>query len=134
MASCDGPSMRGVPWYLHPYFAAALSGAGTIASALVLKRLHPEGALRVAAALLAVPPSAFMMYCFVRWIRGLDELHHRMVFEAVSIAFLLSLLAVMVLEGLQRAGYDPGVRWEHAWVGMLVLYAAAYAYARRRYR
>ncbi len=133
MSVCDpgGPS---VPWYRHPYFAVALVGVGAFGSSLTLRFLRPEGVLRVAAALLTLPPAAFMVYCFFRWIRGLDELHHRMVFEAVSFAFVVSILAAVALEGLQKAGYDASIRWEDAWAIMMMLYAVGYAIAHRRYR
>ena len=123
-----------VPWYVHPYFAALLSAGGVIVSSLVLKRMEPVGAMRVAAGLLAVPPSAFMVWTFVRWIRGLDELEHRIQFQAVSFAFLTAIVAMIGLEGLDRAGVLPDLGWESAWEGMVFLYAAGYAWARRRYR
>lgn len=123
-----------VPWYVHPYFAALLSAAGTILSSFILKRTDTGGALRVAVALIAVPPSAFLVWTFVRWIRGLDELEHRIVFQAVSFAFVTAILAMIGLEGLQKAGLLTGLGWESAWEGMVFLYAAGYAWARRRYR
>ncbi|SOD02617.1 hypothetical protein SAMN05216486_1054 [bacterium JGI 053] len=122
------------PWYVHPYFAAALSAAGVILSSLILKHLQPAGALRVAVALMALPPSAFMVWTFVRWIRGLDELEHRIVFQAVSFAFVTAIVAMMAMEGLQRAGVLPDVGWDTAWVGMVFLYAIGTVWARRRYR
>jgi hypothetical protein len=129
--ACAGPP---TPWYVHPYFAAVLSAGAVILSSLVLKRLEPAGALRVAAALLAVPPSAFLAWTFVRWTRGLDELEHRIVFQAVSFAFVTAILAMVAMAGLDRAGVLSGVAWESAWEGMLVLYAVGYTLARRRYR
>jgi putative transcriptional regulator len=71
-----------VPWYVHPYFAAVLSGGGAVLSSLILKRMEPTGAVRVAVGLMAVPPSAFLVWTFIHWIRGLDELQHRIVFQA----------------------------------------------------
>ena len=122
------------PWYVHPYFAALLSAGGTILSSLILKRMDPGGALRVAVGLLAVPPSAFLVWTFVHWIRRLDELEHRIVFQAVSFAFVTAILAMIGMEGLEKAGVLRGVGWESAWEGMVFLYAAGYAWARRRYR
>src|SRR4051794_31874119 len=93
-----------IPWFLHPYFAALLSGGSVVISSLVLKRLDPQGALRIVVALLAFPASAFLAWSFVRWIRQLDELEHRIVFHAVSFAFVGTLLAAVALGGLYRAG------------------------------
>jgi hypothetical protein len=121
------------PWYVHPYFAALLSAAGAIASSLILKRADPHGAARVAAGLLAVPPSAFLVWTFVRWIRGLDELEHRIVFHAVSFAFVTAILLMIGLEGLEKASVLHDVGWESAWEGMVFLYALGYVVARRRY-
>jgi hypothetical protein len=121
-------------WYVHPYFAALLSAGAVILSTLILRHVQPAGALRVAVGLLAVPPSAFLVWTFVRWIRGLDELEHHIVFQAVSFAFVTAILAMIGMEGLQRAGVLPDVKWESAWEGMVFLYAAGYAWARRRYR
>jgi hypothetical protein len=123
-----------VPWYVHPYFAALLSAAGVIVSSLILKRMDPQGALRVAVGLLSVPPSAFMVWTFVRWIRGLDELEHRIVFHAVSFAFVTATVAMMGLEGLEKARVLPHVGWDSGWAGMAFLYAIGNVWARRRYR
>ena len=122
-----------VPWYVHPYFAALLSACGAILSSLILKRMEPTGAGRVAVGLMAVPPSAFLVWTFVRWIRGLDELQHRIVFQAVSFAFVTAILVMIGLEGLEKAGVLH-VGWESAWEGMVFLYAGGYAWAQRRYR
>ena len=122
-----------VPWYLHPYFAALLAAGAVLASAFILRRLDPTGPLRIVAALLAVPPSAFGVWTFVRWIRGLDELEHRIVSRAVSFAFVASILGMIALEGLDKAGVLTGVRWETGWAAMLFLYVAEYLWARRRY-
>lgn len=122
------------PWYLHPYFGAVLAGGGAIASSLALRHLDPQGPLRVAAALLALPPSAFLVYTFVRWIRSLDELQRRIVSEAVAIAFVVSLLAGIALDGLQEGGYFTAAQWEAGWMAMVFLYVSAYWYTSRRYR
>ena len=121
------------PWYVHPYFAALLLAGAVILSSLILKHLEPTGALRVAVALMGVPPSAFMVWTFVRWIRGLDELEHRIVFHAVSFAFVVAIVAIIGLEGLEKAQVLPRVGWDTAWVGMMFLYSAGYVWARRRY-
>ena len=123
-----------MPWYLHPYFAAVLTATALVLSSFVLKRVDPQGATRVAASLVVVPPTVFLVWTFVRWIRGLDELEHRIVFEAVAIAFSLSFLLAVAMEGLQNGGIITHFDWEHAWVGMALLYVAAYAWARRRYQ
>jgi len=123
-----------MPWYLHPYFAATLTGTILVLSSLVLKRMDPQGGARVAASLMVVPPTAFLVWTFVRWIRGLDELEHRIVFEAVAVAFALSFLLAVAMEGLQNGGVVTTFEWEHAWEGMALLYLAAYAWAQRRYR
>ncbi len=123
-----------IPWYLHPYFAALMSGSGAILSSLILKEMEPDGMLRVAVGLLAVPPAVFMVWTFVRWIRGLDELEHRIVFQAVSFAFVTAIVAMIGMAGLERAGVLPEIGWEIAWEGMVILYVAGYVWARRRYR
>ncbi len=129
--ACAGPP---TPWYVHPYFAAVLSAGGAILSSLILKRLEPTGALRVAVGLLGVPPSAFLVWTFVRWIRGLDEMEHRIVSQAVSFAFLAAILGMIGMEGMEKAGVLTGVGWESAWEGMVFLYVIGYVWARRRYR
>ena len=128
------PCKISVPWYVHPYFAALLSAGAVIVSSLILKHLEPAGAVRVAVGLLAVPPSVFLVWTFVHWIRGLDELEHRIVFQAVSFAFVTAIVAMIGMEGLDRAGVLPDVGWESAWEGMVFLYVTGYVWARRRYR
>lgn len=134
MSVIDCQGEQRMPWYLHPYFAAFLSGTAAIVSSLILKRADPRGAARVAAALLAVPPTAFLVWTFARWIRGLDEMQHRIVFEAVAVAFVLSIVGAVAMEGLQNAGIATGFHWEHAWEGMVFFYAAAYTWTAWRYR
>lgn len=134
LAAKEGRPSPPIPFYLHPYFATVLVLAGVFASSWTLRRLEPAGPWRVAAALLAVPPSAFLIYTFVRWIRGLDELQRKIVGEAVAIAFCVSLVAMVGLEGLQKAGYNTAIRWEDGWEMMVFLYVAAYAYTNRRYK
>ena len=123
-----------IPWYLHPYFGAALSAAAAIASSQILKHANPAGAPRIVVSLLAVPPTAFMVWTFVRWIRGLDEMQHRIVFEAVASAFVLSILLAVAMEGLQKGGIVTGFEWEHAWEAMVLFYASTYAWSAWRYR
>lgn len=131
---CDQTSSRvPMPWYLHPYFAALLAAGGVLVSSFILARLDSAGPLRVVAALLPVPPSAFSVWTFVRWIRGLDELEHRIVAQAVSFAFVAAILGMIALEGLDKAGVLTGVSWETGWAGMVFLYVAGYLWARRRY-
>ncbi|HKP75694.1 MAG TPA: hypothetical protein VJT67_09140 [Longimicrobiaceae bacterium] len=130
----DAPACKvPIPWYVHPYFAALLSGGTTVLSSLILKRLDPQGAARVAAGLMAVPPSGFLVWTFVRWIRGLDELEHRIVFHAVSFSFVASILLMIGLEGLEKARVLTGLGWESAWEAMVFLYVLGYALAKRRY-
>jgi hypothetical protein len=128
------PCKISVPWYVHPYFAALLSAGAVVLSSLILKHLDPQGAVRVAVGLLAVPPSTFLVWTFVRWIRGLDEMEHAIVFQAVSFAFVSAIVLMIGLEGLDRAGVLPDLGWESAWEGMVFLYAIGHVWARRRYR
>ncbi len=134
MDATECPGTASMPWYLHPYFGAALSAAGAVGSSLILKHANPQGAARIAVSLLAVPPTAFMVWTFVRWIRGLDELQHRIVFEAVATAFVLSILLAVAMEGLQNGGIVTRFEWENAWEAMVLFYVSAYALAAARYR
>jgi hypothetical protein len=45
-----------------------------------------------------------------------------------------AIVAMIGMEGLQKAGVLTKVGWESAWEGMVFLYVAGYAWARRRYR
>jgi hypothetical protein len=132
--SCENQPRLPVPWYLHPYFAACLSAVGAIASSWLLEHATLSREARIATGLLPVLPSAFLVLVFVRWIRGLDEMAHRIVFEAVSFAFVSAILGMMALEGLERAGVSTRLGWEAGWEAMAVLYVLGYAWARRRYR
>jgi hypothetical protein len=93
-------------------------------------------ALRVAAALLPVVPTALFLWCIVAAIRGLDEMQRRVHLEALAIAFPLAILLLMTLGLLQLAIPLPEEDWSyrHVWVYLPFFYFLGLGIAWKRYR
>ena len=107
-----------------------------IACGWVLRHLEPGPALRLLLALLPVIPGLFYLALVFRSIRGMDELEHRVQFEAVSFAFLGSLVVSLTYGMLQKSGFFRGWPWdwEGIWFMLIGLWAVGYLRARRRYQ
>jgi hypothetical protein len=92
--------------------------------------------LRVAIALLPVPPFAVCLLMFIRGIRSMDEMQRRVHLEALAIAFPLMMLLLMTLGLLQRAIELPFEDWSyaHVWIYMPLFYFGGLGYAMRRYQ
>ncbi len=101
-----------------------------------LRHLEPGPALRLVLALLPVIPGLVYLALVFRSIRAMDELEHRIQFEAVSFAFLGSLVVSLTYGMLQKSGFFRNWPWdwEGIWLMLMVLWAAGYFRARRRYR
>jgi len=66
-------------------------------------RGHEHTPLGYAIAFLPIIPSAFAMWAFLRFFRGLDELQRRIQFEAVAFSFLATCLITLTLAFQQNA-------------------------------
>lgn len=105
-------------------------------SVWLLKRVDAPG-LRVALALLPVPPIALALRAIVRYIRDVDEMQQRIELEAVSIATALVSLLYLSAGLLQRAkAIDIPAADAMTWVFPLicVVYGVTKIVVSRRFR
>jgi hypothetical protein len=81
---------------------------------------------------LAIIPSAFAMWAFMRYFRGLDELQRRIQLEAVAFSFLATCLITLTW-AFQNAGLP---RFDVSWVAplLITLWSLGLAIAKRRYQ
>lgn len=107
-----------------------------IACGWALRHLEPGPSLRLVLALLPVIPGLVYLTLVFRSIRAMDELEHRIQFEAVSFAFLGSLVVSLTYGMLQKSGFfrDWPWDWEGIWFMLMVLWAAGYLRAWKRYK
>ena len=111
-------------------FATAIDvGAGW---ALGHTTLEPDA--RIVVALLPLPANLVLLAVILRAIRRLDEFQKRVHFEAVTVAFLLTGLAVFIYGYLQKAGAAGPLNMGLVWIFMCVSYAIGYGLAVNHYR
>lgn len=133
--SNDEP-VRAVYWrYLRGFFPAIVAYALVLLVALPLARDATQPWLRGLLALLPVVPVVGVFWAMYRLLAGSDELEQRQQLEAVGLVAagiaVLSFAAGM----LGSVGLLPPGNWL-IWVlpAMFMLYGAALAWVRRRYR
>ena len=119
--------------WLHPYFAATVSAGSSILSSWLLRHAGLSSGWRLVVALLAVPPSIYLMFCMFRWVRSLDELQRRIQAEALALAFTGAMLLALTVQYLQKAGYAMWIDWDFAWGAMIGLYLTSMLVVSRRY-
>lgn len=83
--------------------------------------------------LLPLLPMTFFVLALVRVIRRMDELQKRICFEAVAIAFVLTLVLNFLFRSLARAGVVAGT-WDDVGEYMMILWGGAYLFTTWKYR
>ena len=120
--------------------AALLYGGLSAATALLcgwlLRNTEPNATMRVVLALAPVVPMIFYVLSVVRATRVMDELYQRIQLEAVTFAFVGSLIVSLTYGMLQKSGFfrQWPWDWEGIWTMMLGLWMLGYVLASRRYR
>lgn len=116
--------------------AALAAWIGSYFAARYLIPLAPnDSALRVAIALAPLATTAVLLWVVWRGVRSLDELQRRVHFEALAIAFPLSIVLLWVL-GLLELAVDLDQRnwsYRHVWAMLPLFYFIGLALAWRRY-
>ena len=80
-------------------------------SLLLLRQIESSG-LRVLVALLPVLPALFMVFAFLRYLQGLDELRQRIQLEAFGFSLGMTGLVTFTLAFLENAGGpEVGMIW-----------------------
>ena len=103
---------------------------------VVLKVDDVGPSLRVLAALLPVAPFCWMLWEFVKGVRGMDELEQRIQLEVLALAYPLVLILLMTLGLLGIAIELPpeDLSYRHVWAMLPLFYYVGLLLARRRYR
>lgn len=118
------------------YLVKAIVAAIVIlAMSLLVKAFDiPDGTpLRYALAAVQVVAFTYSVVITVGAIRKLDELLQRIHLEAIAIAFALTGIVVVSWSLLSRAGLPP-IEWGgETWLMMVLLWAGALYFRRRRY-
>ena len=119
-----------------PLLPTALWIGSYLVAFALLKYLALSPPLKVAVALMPVIPFGFFVRRFFLHLRNLDELHRRVHFEALAIAFPLAILLLMTLGLLDRADVLAPEKWSYreVWFYLPLFYLIGLAISWRRYR
>jgi len=111
-----------------------LAGFTAVLSSWLLKHYQFGAPLRLAVALLPVPPFIWLFVVLIRGVRALDEMMQRITLEALAFSFVGTALVVVTYGYLQRAGFVPQENWSQVWPVMVGLYIIGYLIAWWRYK
>jgi hypothetical protein len=89
---------------------------------------------RIAVSLLPLPGNVALIVMVLRGIRRLDEFQKRIHFEAVTLAFLSTGVAVFVFGYLQKAHAVGPLNMGLVWAFMVIFYAIGYFIAVSHYK
>jgi hypothetical protein len=94
----------------------------------------PKKAARTLVALLPVPGNVTPIVMILGRIRGLDEFQKRVRFEAVTVAFLSTGVAVFVYGYFQKAHAVGPLNMGLVWAFMILFYAVGHVIAVNHYK
>jgi hypothetical protein len=95
----------------------------------------PSPVKRVVLALLPVAPLGVLAWAIHQAVRQLDELERRIHLDAMTGAFVGTAFVALIIGQLQYARIGlPELNWAFLWPVQVVLWAAAYILASRRYQ
>jgi hypothetical protein len=120
-------------WIVFGVTAVLAAAVDLIASSL-LRNPEPGTAARIAIALMPLPGDIALIFLALRAIRTLDEFQKRVHFEAITVAFLSTGVAVFVYGYLQKAQVVGFLNAGLVWAFMLLFYAIGYVIAASHYR
>lgn len=125
---------------LHPMLIwGFLLWAGSYFAVRVWLEGNPGGPVGVSRVLLALTPLPFfivMLLGLLTEVRRMDEMHRRIQFEALAVAFPVTLVLIMTL-GLVEVAQPLDTRnwsFRHIWPFLVLSYSIGLALAMRRYR
>lgn len=98
-----------------------------------LGKYRPEiSSIELPLAIFALTPAALLIWAFVRQIRRADELQRRILFEALTVAFVVQFAAAIVYAFLESAGVPrpPSILWASL---LVASWSVALAVSARRY-
>lgn len=118
--------------YMKEFLTSMAAYSIVVPLSVWLLRGHEHTTLGYLLAFLPIVPSAFALWAFLRFFRGLDELQRRIQFEAVAFSFLATCLITLTWAFQQNAGLP---RFDVSWVAPLLifLWGLGLGIAKRRY-
>src|SRR5215471_2486201 len=111
-----------------------LSAVIDLGASCTLEHIELGSTARIAVALAPIPAKIAVIALILQAIRRLDEFQKRVHFEAVTVAFLSTGVAVIVYGYLERAQAVGPLNIEVVWTFMLFFYAIGYFIAKVHYR
>jgi hypothetical protein len=126
----QSPNGRQIVFFVVLLLAAAID----IGAFWALGRIELGYAARIAVALTPLPADVALIALVLLRIRRLDDFQKRVHFEAVTVAFLSTGVAVFVYGYLQRAHAAGPLNAGLVWAFMLLFYAAGYFIAVSHYK
>jgi len=132
----DKPSSTSVRDAVLGYGSLIVWGICYIGALILLRKFQLEGWVRVAVALLPIPPFVVFLAMVLKEIRSLDELWRRIHLEALAIAFPLAVLLLMILGLMELAtGLSPNDwSYRHIWIFLPIFYVIGMLVSVRRYK
>jgi hypothetical protein len=121
-------------WIVFLLVALLASAIDLLASFLLRNPALGSGAARIAIALMPLPGDIALIFLVLRAVRRLDEFQKRVHFEAITVAFLSTGVAVFVCGYLQQAHIVGFLNSGVVWAFMLIFYALGYLIAANHYR
>jgi hypothetical protein len=113
---------------------ALLASAIDLLASFLLRNSTLGSAARIAIALMPLPGDIALIVLVLRAVRRLDEFQKRVHFEAITVAFLSTGVAVFVCGYLQQAHIVGFLNSGVVWAFMLIFYALGYLIAANHYR
>jgi uncharacterized membrane protein (DUF485 family) len=118
---------------MRPVMVPFILYIGLLAFATNWVANNPQSDYRMLVALLPVIPSIWIAVLIVQFIKKLDELEQRIIHEAASFSFMLTLLLVLVFSLLSFSGL-PTPNPMYLLLVMVVLLAVGKLAGNRRYK
>src|SRR5438270_13008763 len=119
--------------YLKEFLLSMAAYTVIVPLSIRLLRGHEHTRLGYVLAFLPIIPSAFALWAFLRYFRGLDELQRRIQLEAVAFSFLGTCLISLTWAFQQNAGLP---RFDVSWVAplLILLWGVGVGIAKQRYQ
>ena len=117
--------------YLKEFLGSMAAYSAMVPFSIWILWGHEHTPLGYGIAFLPIIPSAFAVWAFLRFFRGLDELQRRIQLEALAFSFLATCLITLTWAFQQNAGLP---RFDVAWVAplLILLWSLGLAVAKRR--
>jgi hypothetical protein len=118
--------------YMREFLTSMAGYTVMVPLSIWMLRGHEHTPVGYALAFLPIIPSAFAIWAFMRFFRGLDELQRRIQLEAVAFSFLATCLITLTWAFQQNAGLP---RFDVGWVAplLIALWGIGVGIAKRRY-